>query len=192
MNFSKRIILYLFISFVFVLAGCGGDDAGNDENTGNNADTEEENNTENTTDTGDETGNDDQNVEDLSIGDSATFNDVTITLNEVRVEPGGEFDEADNDKFVVVNMTAENNSDEEVTISSMLNVELYDEDGYSYTTTILTEGIQGQFDGTVAAGKKLRGEIPFDVPDSGSYELHYSDPFGSNRAIWIIDANDLE
>src|SRR5699024_5309556 len=109
-----------------------------------------------------------------------------------RIEPGGDFDEPENEQFVVVNLTAENKSDEEANVSSMMNVELYDEEGYSYSTTILMEGTKGQFDGSIPTGKKLRGEIPFDVPASETYELHFSDPFQSGKAIWTIDAGDLE
>ncbi|WBX82178.1 DUF4352 domain-containing protein [Virgibacillus salarius] len=104
---------------------------------------------------------------------------------------GGDFDEPENDQFVVVNLTAENNTDEEQTMSSMMNVELKDVDGYSYTTTILTEGVKAQFDGTIEPGGTLRGEIPFDVPESDSYELHFSDPFKSGKAIWKIPAEKL-
>lgn len=191
---TKQIILYFIITLTLLLAACGGDDndVNNNEGINDTTETNEANNNNNTEEENDEATEDNQSQESLEIGDSTEFEGLTITLNEARVEPGGDFDSPENDKFVVVNLTAENTSDEEVTISSMLNVELYDEEGYSYSTTILTEGIQGQFDGTVAPGKKLRGEIPFDVPDSNQYELNYNDPFGSDRAVWIIDQSDLE
>ncbi|MBR7797247.1 DUF4352 domain-containing protein [Agaribacter marinus] len=130
-------------------------------------------------------------TQELAIGDAVEFDGMKITLNEARIEPGGDFDEPENDQFVVVNLTAENNTDEEQTMSSMMNVELKDVDGYSYTTTILTEGVKAQFDGTIEPGGTLRGEIPFDVPESDSYELHFSDPFKSGKAIWKIPAEKL-
>lgn len=64
-------------------------------------------------------------------------------------------------------------------MSSIMNVELKDAEGYSYSTTILTEGTKGQFDGSIEPGGKLKGEIPFDVPKSDNYELHFSNPFKS-------------
>lgn len=130
-------------------------------------------------------------TQELAIGDAVEFDGMKITLNEARIEPGGEFDEPQEDQFIAVNMTAENNTEDEQVMSSIMNVELKDADGYSYSTTILTEGIKAQFDGTVEAGGKLRGEIPFDVAKSDSYELHFSDPFKSGKAIWKIPADKL-
>lgn len=127
----------------------------------------------------------------LKVGETVDFDGLKVTLNEARIEKGGDFDEPQEEQFLVVNLTAENTKDEEATVSSIMNIELMDADAYSYTTTILTEGVKGQFDGTIAAGGKLRGEIPFDVPKSDSYELHYSNPFKSGKAIWVIPASEL-
>src|SRR5690606_2937244 len=124
----------------------------------------------------------------LKVGESVNFDGLTITLNEARIEKGGEFDEPEKDKFIVVNLTAENTTDEEQVVSSVMNIELKDTDGYSYNTTFLTEGIQGQFDGSIEPGGKLRGEIPFDVPESDEYQLHFGNPFKKGKAIWIIPA----
>ncbi|API91706.1 hypothetical protein J32TS6_40720 [Virgibacillus pantothenticus] len=130
-------------------------------------------------------------TQELAIGETVEFDGMKITLNEARIEPGGEFDEPQEDQFIVVNLTAENNTEKEQVMSSIMNVELKDADGYSYSTTILTEGTKAQFDGNVEAGGKLRGEIPFDVAKSDSYELHFSDPFKSGKAIWKIPADKL-
>lgn len=128
----------------------------------------------------------------LAIGDTVNFDGLNITLNEVRIEPGGEFDQPENAKFLVVNLTAENKTEEEQVVSSVMNIELRDTEGYSYNTTILMEGTKGQFDGTLQPGGNLRGEIPFDVPDSDQYELHFSNPFKSGTAIWVIPADQLK
>ncbi|MFD2042863.1 DUF4352 domain-containing protein [Ornithinibacillus salinisoli] len=187
----NSIISYLLLSFVLVLSGCGGD--GEDADKEEGKDTEEQKDGDKAEDAADdkEDNKGGENKEELSVGESADLEGLNVTLNEVRVEPGGEIDEPENDQFIVVNLTAENNTEEEVVVSSIVNVELYDEEGYTYTTTILTEGIQGQFDGTIAPEKKLRGEIPFDVPKSGKYELQFSDPFDSGKATWVITSDDL-
>lgn len=186
-KFTIGVLLVIF-SFVFILAGCGESTIKKADNDTSEAKAVDEN--------ADKVNNEEKEevkeIESLKVGESVNFNDVKITLNEVRIESGGEFDQAENDQFIVVNLTAENNSEEEVTMSSMVNTELYDDEGYSYSTTFLTEGIKGQFDGSVPSGKMLRGEIPFDVPESGKYELHFSDPFQSGKAIWVIDSEDLK
>src|SRR5699024_11542862 len=77
-----------------------------------------------------------------------------FTLNEVRREEGGEFDEPEEDQFIVANLTIENEGDDEENISSIMNIELKDDEGYSYTTTILTEGTKGQLDGAIEPDRK--------------------------------------
>lgn len=128
----------------------------------------------------------------LKIGETVDFDGLKITLNSARIEPGGEFDEPQEEQFVVVNLTAENTTGEEQVVSSIMNIELKDREGYTYNTTILMEGTKGQFDGSIVAGDSLRGEIPFDVPVADQYELHFSDPFKSGKAIWVLPANELE
>lgn len=181
---------------VIGLVGCDESSIEKVDDGGNNNQEEVVNNNEEENEQTENNDNNESNeesaTENLAVGDSVNFNDVTVTLNEVRIEPGGEWDDPDHDQFIVVNLTAENNSDEEITISSMLNIELYDEESYSYSTTILMDGIKSQFDGSIPAGKSLRGEIPFDVPESSEYELHYSEPFMSGKAIWTITSADLD
>lgn len=181
--------LFSVLLLILFLGACGESSI---EKAEGEADSEAQAEDTDTKDDSDEAEEDDEpDTENLSTGETVNFDGVDITLNEARTESGGEFDEPENDQFVVVNLTAENNTDDEVTMSSMMNVELYDDEGYSYSTTILTEGTKGQFDGDVPAGKKLRGEIPFDVPESGEYELHFSNPFQSGKAIWKLDADEL-
>jgi hypothetical protein len=128
----------------------------------------------------------------LKIGDTVNFDGLKITLNSVRIQEPGQFQKPQKGQFVVVNVTAENTTKKEQTISSLLNVELYDKEGYKYSGTILTEGIQGQFDGKVVAGGVLRGEIPFDVPASDTYELHFSNPFQTGKAVWVIPSSSFK
>lgn len=200
----KKIWYFLVAGMlIFTLTACGG---GTDETKDDNAnDTAKD---ENNADTNNETGNDaaddnageetaDKNddkggTDNLKVGDSADLNGLVVTLNEARLEQGSEYDTPENAKFIVVNLTAQNNTKEDQTISSIMNVELKDADGYTYTTTILMEGTKGQFDGTVAPGDMLRGEIPFDVPESDTYELSFSDPFSSDRAVWVIPNSELK
>ncbi|WP_337970210.1 DUF4352 domain-containing protein [Virgibacillus salexigens] len=180
----------LFLSFtmmlIFMLAACGESeikeaDADTDTESTNDDSSEEKNKEE-----------EKPKTQNLAIGDAVEFDGMKITLNEARIEPGGDFDEPQEEQFVVVNLTAENNTEEEQTMSSIMNVELKDADGYAYTTTILTEGVKAQFDGSIEPGGKLRGEIPFDVPKSDTYELHFSDPFKSGKAIWKIPSDQLQ
>lgn len=128
----------------------------------------------------------------LVVGETADFDGFKITLNESRIEPGGEFDTQQEEQFVVVNMTIENQTDEEHSVSSWLNFELKDEEGYTYLDTYLMEGVRKAPEGTLLADEILRGDIPFDVPISDNYQLSFSDDDLNIKAIWTIPASELE
>src|SRR5690625_2827440 len=187
----KRILILLLSLILLVgLAACDEADIQKVKNENNNKTEQENNNNDN--DNNDANNNENNNNEDLKVGDTVSFDGLKITLNEVRNEPGGEFDEPEEDLFVVANLTVENTTDEEETVSSILNVELRDDEGYTYSTTILMDGTKGQLDGSVEQGGTLRGEIPFDVPESDTYELHFSNPFKSGKAIWTFSFDELQ
>lgn len=173
----KKLRFFMIALLAISLAACGEAEISKVDDGDDSTDQKEENKSE------------EQN---LQIGDSVNFDGLKITLNEARIEEGGEFDEPENDQFVVVNLTVENTTDEEQVVSSILNVELKDSENYSYSTTILLEGTKGQLDGSVEPGGSLRGDIPFDVPQSEEYQLHFSDPFKSGKAIWIIPSSELQ
>lgn len=182
----KKLYLFLLMGLISVfLVACGGADVSPTESE--EKDVEETESTEGSEDIEDE-----EVEEELSVGDSIDFEGMTITLNSARIEPGGEFDEPSEDQFLVANLTIVNGTDEEQPVSSIMNIELNDDDGYGYTTTILMEGTKGQLDGSIQAGDKMRGEIPFDVSESDVYHLNYSDPFKSGKAVWIIPTDALE
>ncbi|CDQ41468.1 hypothetical protein M948_20775 [Virgibacillus sp. CM-4] len=181
----KKVLFFSFtMMLIFMLAACG-----ESEIKEADADTDTESAKD---DSAEEKEKEKPKTQELAIGDAVEFDGMKITLNEARIEPGGDFDEPQEEQFVVVNLTAENNTEEEQTMSSIMNVELKDADGYAYTTTILTEGVKAQFDGSIEPGGTLRGEIPFDVPKSDSYELHFSNPFKSGKAIWKIPSDQLQ
>jgi hypothetical protein len=178
----KNLLFYGLLSLsIMIMMGCGDADVSKVESDGSETEAA----------TAEKSKEEAPEEQTLKIGDTVNFDGLKITLNEARVEPGGEFDTPENEQFIAVNLTAENTTDEEQVVSSVMNIELKDAEGYSYNTTILMEGIKGQFDGSIQPGGKLRGEIPFDVPTSEQYELHFSDPFKSGKAIWVIPATDL-
>jgi len=192
---KKVIYLLLSALMIMVLTACGESEIESvDSDATNDTEANEQSN-----DTDDDTAAEpeteeekpEDDIQNLAVGDSVNFDGLIITLNEARIEPGGEWDEPSEEQFIVVNLTAENTTDEEETVSSIMNIELKDEESYSYNTTMLMEGTKGQFDGSIEPGGSLRGEIPFDVPVSGSYELHFSNPFQSGKAIWKISADQL-
>lgn len=183
---------YLFISFIlcFLLAtGCGISSSSDQPELAKEE--EEIQKTEHATNK-DESDTNNENNLDLSLGEEAIFNDVTITLHSAKVVPGNDYEVPNNDYFLVVHLTANNGSDEDFIMSSLLNVSLADNDGQTYSATVLTDGAGEPFDGDVKQGDTLDGDIPFDVFESDVYRLHFTDPFQSGEAIWVIEKEDLE
>jgi len=179
------MIASLFILSLGLLACDDAEEVNNDNNNVNNEQ-------ENTNSSNDVNGNEKEIDEDLLVGDTVNFDGLKITLNEVRDEPGGDFDEPNEDLFIVANLTIVNTTDEEHPISSLMSVDLKDEEGYSYNATFLVEGTQGQLDGAVEPGETMRGEVAFDTSESGSYELYYSDALKSGKAKWKFSFDELE
>lgn len=186
---TRTIKLIITFLLIFLVVGCKDNETSikkaEEEQTGESSVVAETGGNETTSPEVDD-------LDQLKIGEAITFEETTITLNEARLEPGGEYEKPNNDHYLVVNLTAENNSsDQEFIMSSLLNVELTDENGKAYSATILTEGAGEQFDGAVKAGDTMTGDIPFDVLQSATYELYFTNPFDSGGATWLIDSKDL-
>lgn len=80
--------------------------------------------------------------------------------------------------FVLVEFEIANNSDSELSVSSMLSFDAYADDyalNYSLSATMESES-GSQLDGTIAPGKKMRGEIGYEVTaDWSNIEIHFTD-----------------
>ncbi|WMT42856.1 DUF4352 domain-containing protein [Paenibacillus sp. D2_2] len=69
-------------------------------------------------------------------------------------------------KFVAVNLVIENISKKDYTVSSMLMFEAY-QDGFSINEDITAHAIKGYdktMDGSLAAGKKIKGSLVYELP----------------------------
>jgi len=112
----------------------------------------------------------------FNTGDSMQFNNLIITVHGIRESKGEFFKPSEGNIIPLVDVSAENTGSEEEAISSILQSEVVDEDGFKYNQTI-AEDAKGSFDGSVGVGRKLRGEIAYEVPKDVSVEFIFSDPF---------------
>jgi len=120
-----------------------------------------------------------------NVGDSVKFDDLIITVNGVRQSKSEFFTPGEGNVILLIDVTAENKGDGEKAISSLMQTELVDGDGFNYNLTIVDDA-KGSFDGSVGAGRKLRGEIAFEVPKDAALEFIFQDPFRTGQAIWKI------
>lgn len=73
-------------------------------------------------------------------------------------------------KYVVIDMTIANDSDEELKISSMVSFELKNGDGRKQDYKFPV-GTDGQMDGDIAPGDKLSGQLVYMADADGELDL---------------------
>lgn len=117
-----------------------------------------------------------------TVGDSVSMNDIVVTLVDVSESEGAQFATPDDGKvFVLCEFTIENNSKNDIGVSSLLSFEAYVDD---YTASIdlsaITSSGKPQLDGSIAAGKKMNGVIGYSA-DKGwsSIEVRFRPDFWS-------------
>lgn len=125
-------------------------------------------------------------------GETAELNGVRVTMTSYEESNGGDYNKpSDGNVFVIAEFEIENNTDGELNISSMLSFEAYADD-YSLNYSIgalMAKQDANQLDGTIAAGKKMKGVIGYEVPsDWHNIEIHFTDDvWSNNKFIFEID-----
>lgn len=92
-------------------------------------------------------------------------------------------------RFVIVDVTFENQSDSPKHISSLLQTELRDSSGQRYTTSVtaITAASGSTLDGEIAPGDRLRGQAGFEVPVDATGLTFYFDAavFGLGQQVRV-------
>ena len=124
------------------------------------------------------------------VGETAELKGVSVKLVDVTESAGSQFNTpTDGNVFVLCEFEIANNSDKEITVSSMMSFEAYCDD---YTCTyslgaLLEKGNKNQLDGTVAAGKRISGVIGYEVPaDWNELEVRFTPNFWSGKDIVFV------
>ena len=125
----------------------------------------------------------------FSLGEIAELDDVRVTLTDYKESSGSEWNKpSDGNVFILVQFEIENNSQEEIAISSMMSFEAYADD-YAANLSIgaLAENSETQLDGTVAPGKKMKGWIGYEIPkDWGKFEVQFVDSIWSSTPFKFV------
>lgn len=150
----------------------------------------ENNNSETTNENTQDTQKEEQTT--FGVGETAELNDVQVTMVSYEESAGSEYNKpSDGNVFVLVNFEIANNSDSELSVSSLMSFEAYADD-YALNFSLgalLEKPDNNQLDGTIAAGKKMNGWIGYEVSkDWKNIEIHFTDNvWSNNKFVFSID-----
>ena len=126
-----------------------------------------------------------------TAGQTAELKGVRVTLHEARFLQGNQrFTPPAGMRFLVVTVTFENTTDQDVLLSTALQMELKDDRGQAYGIDFVATAAAGgkQPDGKVAPGDKLRGPVGYQIPEGASgLQWIYKELFGSGRVVFDIN-----
>lgn len=121
------------------------------------------------------------------IGDRVVIGDLAITVNGTRKPKPTDFlKPKEGNIWIAVDATIENLGSQPTTISSLAMFKLADADGYNYGVTIGPDS-KAQLDGELGAGRKMRGEVVFEIPkDATGLQLIFT-PSIIDRGQVVVD-----
>lgn len=120
----------------------------------------------------------------FTVGNPVSLNDIVVTLVDVSESTGGNYMQPSDGKvFILCEFDIENNSDKDIAVSSILSFEAYvDNYATSMNLSAMLSSDKPQLDGTIAAGKKMRGVIGYEAdPDWNSIEVRFKPDFWSGN-----------
>lgn len=126
----------------------------------------------------------------FGINEQAELRDVAVTLVSVEESRGSQFNRpTDGNVFVLCEFEIVNNSKSEIAVSSIASFAAYCDDyslNYSLSA-ILEKGNKSQLDGQVAAGKKMKGIIGYEIPeDWQELEVRFTPNFWSGKEMTFV------
>ena len=129
----------------------------------------------------------DSGPETFGVGDQVVLDGVAVTLLSVTENSGQNYVSPDDGKvFVLCEFEIENNSSRDIASSTMLSFESYI-DGYttSLSLTAMMSSDEPQLDGTIAAGKKMKGVVGYEAPqDWSEIEIRFSPSFWGSEIVF--------
>ncbi|WP_066638551.1 DUF4352 domain-containing protein [Desulfolucanica intricata] len=176
MNKSVKVFIFLLLTLALLAAGCGETTAPEKVNSATGETTVASGSAEVKT------------PEVFSVGESVKMGDLQFTVNSVRNSNGNNFIKPkEGNVYLLADCTIDNLSQEATSISSILMFKVVDNEGYNYNVTIGPD-TRGTLDGELAPGRKMRGELVFEVPvQAQSLELIFEpNLFGFGQAIYKI------
>ena len=130
----------------------------------------------------------------FNVGDVVEVDNIRASITGIEKSQGNQFtNPEDGNEYVFVNMTIENTSNEELNLSSLLCFNSYVDDvvaDISFSAQVSKDSNK-TMDGTIASGKKIVGNLAYELPvDWENLEIHFEPNFWNNSSIkWIVQNN---
>lgn len=125
----------------------------------------------------------------FSVGEKVELNNVVATLVSVTESKGSSFNTPTaGNVFLLAEFEIENNTNSDMAVSSMMSFKAY-VDGYSTNLSLsaLIEKSGNQLDGSISAGKKMRGSVGYEVPaDWKEFEIEFTPNVWTGRDIIFV------
>ena len=105
--------------------------------------------------------------ETYTIGESIEMNDILLTVNEVSIIAGDEFNTpSEGYKYLSLDLTLVNNSSNPINISSLLQMFVKDSQCRNFSLDFMATSAAGASspDGEYAPGETIRGQVGYQVP----------------------------
>lgn len=187
------VLKWVIIAFVVICiigAAAGGKDDkptkvgdNNPSSAGNNSNESQQNSVESSSEEEKETV--------FRKGEIAELNGVQVTLIDYKESTGSEYNKpTDGNVFLMAEFEIANNTEKELAVSSVMSFDAYADDyALNFSFSALMEKDGNQLDGTIAAGKKMKGWIGWEVPqDYQNVEIHFTDNvWSSNKFVFMIE-----
>ena len=124
------------------------------------------------------------------VGETAELNGLKITVNEAKESAGNQSIKPEAGKhFIIINVTVENTTDKDVSMSSALQMELKDDTGQAYDLDYGATSVPGGKNpyGNIAPGDKVRGPLGYQIPkEAKGLRWIFKDVLGSGRVVFEI------
>lgn len=133
-------------------------------------------------------------VDVYGIGEEISYQDVAVTVNETRTESSlGTYSQPDEgNEFVIVDISITNNTGQERSFSTILQMMLKDGEGYTYQESLTaTSNLDRGFDeGTpLSDGETRRGELAYELAEGTSplyWVFEFSVFAGGDKTFWQV------
>ncbi|WP_415379978.1 DUF4352 domain-containing protein [Halosimplex sp. TS25] len=112
-------------------------------------------------------------VDTHSVDDEVSYEDVSVAVNGVEYQQSiGSFAEADDgNEFAIVDISTTNNTGEELSISTLLQMKMKDGTGTPYELSLAAlSALDQSYDESqpLASGESRRGKVPYEGPKGAS------------------------